>query len=662
MFKFVFTNNGDGKRYALTADNGDGDLTDSPEFKAQLASIYAAAAGELNFNGLQAESYLTKRGVPLDVALTEGCGLALNVGIENLTKGTRFFWTHRQALIFPKYSFDAQGAPYLSGIKWRYTDDNAKHKVGSYGKQGLLGWQCLNTPAPCFITEGEFDYLTLKELGFNAVCLGGVGGRGVLLEYLRAHKDKVKATLIMAFDCDGAGVQAEKDLTAALKTTEFNGVKVLNASFLNALLLNLTDANATAFDAARVDLGAKDLNDFAQKRRFDLVEARAKYLSGLAAKSENLIVHDLPTELLDGESTESTDAHSGKAKILEEWQIISAFDFKDERMRRYVELANAPRYLMPFAELNECHGGGLKPKEMYVLGAPSGFGKTDFLLQIAEFVAQKAPVVFLNLEIPTEQCIARILSRRSFLAGGDQKGRNIYYFTDASAYGGEPMLNPPFENEWRESLFADFENGVGKNMYFVEGGFGRACVEQLNDYLTRFCENHAAPLVIVDYLQILACEKFLDGRASDKQIVDGVLQGLKHCANEHAVPLLLVSSFSRANYEKPAGLDAFKESGSIEYTADNAWILDVGCPESKSVKEYIKDKLAEKKPKVTAATIRADLASDYEKYKAEKRRRILELRVLKNRNGVCGKALQLFYDSRKHTFFENDPEWQDEQN
>ena len=652
MFSFVFSKS-DGSTYALNAENDGGKLTDSPEFKAQIAQIMQAAQSELNLNGLHAESYLQGRCITLNAAIAEGCGLVLNVGFQNLAENKPFRWHNRQALIFPKYHFDAKGEPYLSGVKWRYTD-NAKFKVGSYGKQGLFGWQSLCVDAPCFITEGEFDYLTLKILGFNAVCIGGTGGRGALLEYLRAHKSDVKATLILAFDCDkgengeNAGAKAENDLMASLKTTEFDGVKVLNASFLN-------DANATDIAQALADLGIKDLNDLAQKHRHELIKARALFLCDLCQKSENLILHDLPSELFEG------DAKSDKkASVLAEWQIISAADFKDERLRRYVELANAPLYLTPFEELNKIHGGGLKPKELYVLGAASSFGKTDFVLQIAECVAQKAPVVFLNLEIPTEQCIARILSRRSFYgADGEKNGRPIYWFTDASARVKEPMLN---ESEWRENLFADFENGVGKNLFFVEGDFGRACVEQLDNYLTRFCECecHAAPLVIVDYLQILTCEKFLDGRASDKQVVDGVLQGLKHIANAHAVPLLLVSSFSRANYEKPAGLDAFKESGIIEYTADNAWILDVGCPENKPVVRYIAEQVKAREnetPKVTKAKIREELMAKFYAAKEKGETRILELRVPKNRNGIAGQSLQLFYDSQKHTFFDASPDY-----
>lgn len=655
MFTFKFSKS-DGSVFYLDVDKN------VPHFNEQVKKVWDAAKTELNCDSaIAAENYLKQaRGLllgALDVAVKNDCGWVLNFTETYKNGGGRDYGT--PAFMFPKYILGKDGkTPFLRGIKWRFLKATRRFKTDekplkelSLGKSDdsvlmPLGFNDLTKPEPCYVTEGEFDYLTLKILGFNAVCIGGTSGTSAFLKYLKAQKDNVKATLIIALDGDVHGAKAENDLMASLKTTEFDGVKVLNASFLN-------DANATDIRKALADLGIKDLNDLAQNRRHELIEARALFLCDLCQKSENLIVHDLPPELT--ELTESTDAKTDKkGSVLVEWQIISAADFKDERIRRYLELSNAPRYLTPFEELNKIHGGGLKPKELYVLGAASGFGKTDFVLQVAECVAQNAPVVFLNLEIPTEQCIARILSRRSFLGvDGEKNGRPIYWFTDASARVKEPMLN---ETEWRESLFADFENGIGKNLFFVEGDFGRACVEQLDNYLTRFCECHAAPLVIVDYLQILTCEKFLDGRASDKQVVDGVLQGLKHVANAHAVPLLLVSSFSRANYEKPAGLDAFKESGIIEYTADNAWILDVGCPLSMSVKEYIKEKLDEKKPKVTAASIRADLMAEFEKYKAEKQRRILEMRVLKNRNGVAGQALQLFYDSKKHTFFENDPE------
>lgn len=640
----------DHSHFVLSAEKEKGD------FLAQIAAVYEAAKTELHDNGIAAENYLKRRGIELNTAITEGFGYVLNVG-----KDGRFFG--KNAIIFPKYKLSANGEPYLSGIKWRYLGvaSNADYKTGSYGEQGLLSFNALHAGAPCFVTEGELDYLSLRFLGFNAVCLGGTGGKNALLEYLRAKKTTINATLILALDGDKAGADAENELLSALKSTEFDGIKVLKNSFLND-----KSEGGVQFNNAVAPLGCKDLNDFAQKGRYDSIEWRAKQLCEFCENTENLLEHT--------ESAETpADAKTEGKGDLEEWQIMSAYDFKTERIRRFDELKNAPRYLTPFEQLNEFHGGGLKPKEMYVLGGTSGFGKSDFALQIAEHVADNgANVVYLTLEMPTEQCEARILSRRSY-AKGEKFGRSVYWFTEGTMAEAYDRKLEPFESEERETYFAEFENGTGKRCFFIEGGFGRGTIEQLRNYLTRFCAENTPPLVVVDYLQILSCWRFLSANVSDKQIVDGVLQGLKSIANDFCVPMLLISAFSRANYDKPASLDAFKESGAIEYTADNAWIFDFGIVDAtaeiqpKSVKEWIraqcKNALAKaiggaKKGdvKVTTASLRQQLINDFEESLAADRRVVMELRVEKNRNGKKWQAMRLFYHPKKHTFYENDPE------
>lgn len=645
MLNFQFSKP-DFSTYYLSANNESGD------FLAQIAAVYEAAKTELRDNGIAAENYLKSRGIPLNTAITEGFGYVLNV-------------YGKSAIIFPKYKLNANGEPYLSGIKWRYLGvaSNAENKTSSYGKQGLLGFNALHAAAPCFVTEGELDYLTLRFLGFNAVCLGGTSGTTALLEYLRAKKTTINATLILALDGDKAGVDAENKLFSALKTTEFDGIKVLKNSFLND-----KSESSAQFSNAIAPLGCKDLNDFAQIQRYDSIEWRAKQLCEFCANTENLLEHTEPPP-----AEKPAEKKTEGAGDLEEWPIINACDFKPERIRRFNELKNAPRYLTPFEQLNEFHGGGLKPKEMYVLGGTSGFGKSDFALQIAEHVADNgANVVYLTLEMPTEQCEARILSRRSY-AKGEAFGRSVYWFTEGRMASNYDRMLEPFESEEREAYFAEFENGTGKKCFFIEGGFGRGTVEQLRNYLKRFCMENTPPLVVVDYLQILSCWRFLNANVSDKQIVDGVLQGLKRIANDFCVPMLLISAFSRANYDKPAGLDAFKESGAIEYTADDAWIFDFGVvdytaeTQPKSVKEWIRAQFKKALAKaiggakngdvkVTTASLRQQLKNDFEENLAADRRVVMELRVEKNRNGKKWQAMRLFYHPKKHTFYENDPE------
>ena len=74
------------------------------------------------------------------------------------------------------------------------------------------------------------------------------------------------------------------------------------------------------------------------------------------------------------------------------------------------------------------------------------------------------------------------------------------------------------------------------------------------------------PLVIVDYLQIMGCED--KGKRTDKERADYNISMLKRISNDYHVPVIAVSSVSRASYSKDVSMDSMKESGGIEYGAD----------------------------------------------------------------------------------------------
>ncbi len=73
------------------------------------------------------------------------------------------------------------------------------------------------------------------------------------------------------------------------------------------------------------------------------------------------------------------------------------------------------------------------------------------------------------------------------------------------------------------------------------------------------------PVVIVDYLQILQPS---DPRATDKQNTDRSVVELKRISRDFDVPVLAVSSFNRENYRTAVSMEAFKESGAVEYSSD----------------------------------------------------------------------------------------------
>ncbi|GHT43527.1 hypothetical protein AGMMS49921_11640 [Endomicrobiia bacterium] len=55
---------------------------------------------------------------------------------------------------------------------------------------------------------------------------------------------------------------------------------------------------------------------------------------------------------------------------------------------------------------------------------------------------------------------------------------------------------------------------------------------------------------------------------NDKQNVDKNITELKRISRDYNIPVIAISSFNRTNYLNEVSFESFKESGSIEYSAD----------------------------------------------------------------------------------------------
>lgn len=135
----------------------------------------------------------------------------------------------------------------------------------------------------------------------------------------------------------------------------------------------------------------------------------------------------------------------------------------------------------------------------------------------------------------------------------------------------------------------------------------------------------ARPLVIVDYLQILTPNE--EGRYTDKQIIDKAVLELKCISRDFKVPVIAVSSFNRACYNTSVTMEAFKESGAIEYSSDVLLGLQL---EGAGNKDFNVDKA-----------------------KGQSTRKI-ELVILKNRNGRTGGKIKYQYLPAHHVLEEQD--------
>ena len=74
---------------------------------------------------------------------------------------------------------------------------------------------------------------------------------------------------------------------------------------------------------------------------------------------------------------------------------------------------------------------------------------------------------------------------------------------------------------------------------------------------------HSLDLIVFDYLQL-----FKDMRRKDKRVeVGDIINGIREIANAYEVPVIVVSSLSRAGYKNDAKPNLYdtKELGDIEY-------------------------------------------------------------------------------------------------
>lgn len=198
---------------------------------------------------------------------------------------------------------------------------------------------------------------------------------------------------------------------------------------------------------------------------------------------------------------------------------------------------------------------------LYVLGAGSSLGKTTFLLQMADqLIMDCEPVIYFTLEQSRLELVTKILSRRTALKCKTSPKRAL---TAIAIRGGA------VSQEVQDAL-AEFELDAGI-FTIVQGDFqtDMTKVEQIvEDYVKT---TGKVPIIMIDYLQIIQ----EDAQLSDKSKIDSITKRLKIMQRKYNAVVMVISSINRANYMLPIDFESFKESGSIEYSADVVWGLQL---------------------------------------------------------------------------------------
>lgn len=450
------------------------------------------------------------------------------ISLETLNRflvGYAAQWQHPKApqsqptprLIIPtsKTSYlarDTRKTAEISENQKNYT----KSKVGSVH---IFNEKALQVNDIVYIVEGELDTLSIIDVGGNAVGLGSVSNINSFFKAIDCNGRAKQQKFIISLDNDKVG---EKYKNALIEGLHKRCIKycVYNPSG------NYKDSNES------------------------LMNNREEFSKSVKYGIENI------DRLIDEYKQQKNLDYNRKysAKILFE-------DFIDG----IADSVNTEVVPTGFKALDEVLDGGLY-EGLYSIGAISSLGKTTFVLQMADQIAERGhEVLIFSLEMSRNELMAKSVSRntikRVIATRGEARNAKT---TRGIMTGKKYAYYNSTEKELIKGAMNDYNSIADK--IFIREGMGDVTADTIVEQVKEHIDNgNKPPVVIIDYLQILMPHQ---DRGTDKSNTDYAILTFKRLSRDYKIPVVVISSFNRENYSNRVSMQAFKESGAIEYSTD----------------------------------------------------------------------------------------------
>lgn len=235
-------------------------------------------------------------------------------------------------------------------------------------------------------------------------------------------------------------------------------------------------------------------------------------------------------------------------------------------------------------------------RDLHIIGARPGVGKSAFALYITLLMAQKARGLFFSLEMPLKQIIQRIISSQSKI--------ELEMLTNKDRFN-------TLDSEQKKLVKVLFDKILKKSeLKLYDGNFK---IDELEEYIKNEKEINGVDFIVVDYLQLVKSNKT---SSRYEQITDISIR-LKQIAKDYDIAVIALSQLSRdieKRVDKDVYLADFRESGQIEQDASTI----LGLTTEPTDTEY---------------------------------KELMKVQILKNRQGQLG-VMKYFYYKKNQTFFE----------
>ena len=230
---------------------------------------------------------------------------------------------------------------------------------------------------------------------------------------------------------------------------------------------------------------------------------------------------------------------------------------------------HGPRVSTGILELDKALNGGLA-NELYIMGAETSTGKSAFLMSIAQRVAEAGTdVLYFALEMGRDEFVARGISAISFEHNRRAKeeklvtAANVLYWTFDQDIQDFSKIAYSMYEKYSDEYFDRY----GGHLHIIESGLSGLTVKDIANVSALFKKKSGKPVaVFVDYMQIIKADPDDRTQSDRKTKTDVVVTTLKTLASQIGMPVVTISSISRANYNGRISNAAFKESGDTEYT------------------------------------------------------------------------------------------------
>lgn len=301
------------------------------------------------------------------------------------------------------------------------------------------------------------------------------------------------------------------------------------------------------------------------------------------------------------------------------------------------------------ARLDKGLYGGLFKKNLIILGASSGAGKTTLALQIADNVARQGQdALIFSLEMSKEELIAKSLSRLMFIA---DKKKNHYTTGQKCLSTRQILTGAMYEDkadketqELYSEAYEDYRENIAKHVFINECNEDLAItIGEIEERIRRhIAVTEQKPLVVIDYLQIIENkEKGL----TDIQATGKIVKDLKRLARKYEISIIVISAFNRSANTTDASYSSFRDTSTIEYTADVLLSLQLSVLDTSNEVEEEDNKgryNANKEDKKLKQKIKEASQQEVKK---------VTLKILKNRNGKI-KDLSFIDFYAKNNYFD----------